>query len=93
MTILESAACGVPTVASRIYGITDAVEDGKTGLLFTAGDVAGLTQSLLKLIDDLFLRQKMGEAARVRALELFPSHKITEGMLSLYSELLTERHD
>ena len=43
MTILKSAARGVPTVASRIYGITDAVEDGKTGLLFTAGDIAGFT--------------------------------------------------
>ena len=91
--IIEAGASGVPTVASRIYGITDAVEDGKTGLLFTAGDIAGLTQSLLKLIDDPLLRQEMGEAARVRALELFPSHKITEGMLALYSELLTERHD
>jgi glycosyltransferase involved in cell wall biosynthesis len=93
MTILESAACAIPTVASRIYGITDAVAEGKTGVLFTAADIAGLTQSLLKLIDDPLLRQEMGEAARVRALELFPSHKITEGMLALYSELLTERHD
>ncbi len=90
MTILESAACGVPTVASRIYGITDAVEEGKTGLLFSAGDVAGLKQSLLTLIDDALLRQNMGEAARLRALELFPSHKITEGMLALYSELLVK---
>ena len=93
MTILESAACAIPTVASRIYGITDAVAEGKTGVLFTAADIAGLTQALLKLIDDPLLRQEMGEAARVRALELFPSHKITEGMLALYSELLTERHD
>ena len=90
MTILESAACGVPTVASRIYGITDAVEEGKTGLLFTAGDVAGLKQSLLTLIDDPLLRQNLGEKARLRALELFPSHKITEGMLALYSELLVK---
>ena len=59
----------------------------------SAGDIAGLTQFLLKLIDDTLLRQEMGEAARVRALELFPSHKITAGMLALYSELLTERHD
>lgn len=91
MTIIEAAACGVPTVASCIYGITDAVEDGKTGLLFSAGDVAGLTQCLLKLIDDQYLRQEMGDAARVRALKLFPSHKITEGMLALYNKLLTER--
>ncbi len=90
MTILESAACGVPTVASRIYGITDAVEDGKTGLLFTAGDIAGLTQALLKLIDDAHLRQEMGVAAKQRALELFPSYKITAGIMALYSELLAE---
>jgi glycosyltransferase involved in cell wall biosynthesis len=86
--IIEAAACNVPTVASRIYGITDAVEDGKTGLLFPAGDVAGLTQSLLRLIDDQHLRQELGNAARIRALALFPSYKITEGMLAFYSELL-----
>ena len=50
--IIEAAACGVPTVASRIYGIIDAVEDGKTGLLFPAGDVAALKQALLGLIED-----------------------------------------
>jgi glycosyltransferase involved in cell wall biosynthesis len=91
--IIEAGASGVPTIATRIYGITDAVEDGKTGLLFSAGDVAGLTQSLLKLIDDRYLRKKMGRAAQIRALELFPSHKVSEGMLALYGELLTKRCD
>ena len=90
MTIIESTACGVPTVASRIYGITDAVEEGKTGLLFTAGDVSGLTQSLLTLIEDKSLRQQMGVAARLRVLDLFPAHKITEGVLAFYAELLAE---
>ena len=91
MTLIEAAACGVPAVASRIYGITDAVEDGKTGLLFPAGDVAALTQALLRLLEDRDLRQQMGEAARVRALELFPEKKITEEMLALYGKLLN-RH-
>lgn len=86
--IIEAGASGVPAVASRIYGITDAVEDGKTGLLFPAGDTAALKQALLELIVNRELRQQMGEAARVRALELFPSDKITRGILALYSELL-----
>lgn len=86
--IIEAGASGVPAVASKIYGITDAIEDGKTGLLFQAGDVSALTQALLKLIVDQGLRQQMGEAARLRALELFPSDKITRGILALYSELL-----
>ncbi|MBI5438643.1 MAG: glycosyltransferase family 4 protein [Nitrosomonadales bacterium] len=86
--IIEAGASGVPTIASRIYGITDAIEDGKTGLLFPAGDVAALTQALLRLIADRELRKKMGEAAMVRALELFSSQKITREMLALYSKLL-----
>ena len=90
MTIIEAAACSVPAVASRIYGITDAVEEGKTGLLFPAGDVAALTQALLNLLEDRDLRQQMGEAARVRALELFPSQKIVGEMLALYGKLLCQ---
>ncbi len=86
--IIEAGASGVPSVASRIYGVTDAVEDGKTGLLFPAGDVAAFTQALLKLIGGREMRQQMGEAARVRALELFPSQKITKEMLALYGKLL-----
>jgi glycosyltransferase involved in cell wall biosynthesis len=87
-SIIEAAASGVPAVASRIYGISDAVEDGLTGILFPPGDVVRLTHSLLKLIEDHSLRQKMGEAAKIRVLDLFPSHKISEGILALYSELL-----
>jgi glycosyltransferase involved in cell wall biosynthesis len=86
--IIEAGASGVPSVASRIYGITDAIEEGKTGLLFPAGDTAALKQVLLELIVNRDSRQQMGEAARLRALELFPSQKITEEMLALYSELL-----
>jgi glycosyltransferase involved in cell wall biosynthesis len=86
--IIEAAASGVPTVASRIYGITDAVEDGLTGLLFPAGDIAELTKALLALIEDQALRQKMGLAARLRALELFASENITRELVNLYEEIM-----
>jgi len=86
--IIEAAACAVPTVASRIYGITDAMEDGKTGSQFPAGNVAALTKNLLALIDDSASRRKMGEAARVRALELFASEKITAELVRRYEELM-----
>ena len=89
--IIEAGASGVPTVASRIYGITDAVEDGKTGLLFPVGDVAALRQALLGLIENQELRQAMGDLARKRAIEFFPSEKITAALLSLYQTLLTQQ--
>jgi glycosyltransferase involved in cell wall biosynthesis len=87
LTIIEAAACGVPAVASRIYGITDAVAADKTGLLFPVGDVAALTQALLKFITENELRQQMGNAAHKRALELFSGEKIAHDLLKLYEEL------
>jgi glycosyltransferase involved in cell wall biosynthesis len=86
--IIEAAASGVPTVASRIYGITDSVEDGLTGLLFPAGDIAELIKTLLTLIEDHVLRQKMGAAARLRTLELFAGENITREQVGLYEEVM-----
>ncbi len=86
--IIEAGASGVPTVASRIYGITDAVEDGKTGLLFSMGNIAALTENLLTLIQDQALRKKMGQAARLRTLELFSSEKITGELIELYEKVM-----
>jgi glycosyltransferase involved in cell wall biosynthesis len=91
LTLIEAAACGVPAVASRIYGITDAVDDGKTGLLFEAGDVGALVRALGRLLGENELRQTMGSMACTRARECFPSEKFTLGMLALYDKL-SERH-
>lgn len=88
LTIIEAAACGLPAVASEIYGITDAVANNETGLLFAAGDVDALTEALIKLLDDNELRQKIGNAARARAIELFSSQRIAVEMLELYVKLL-----
>lgn len=88
LTLIEAAACGVPAVASRIYGISDALDEGKTGLLFTPGDVDDLTRTLRKLIVEIEFRQQMGEAARIRALNLFASKDITLEMIALYDRLI-----
>lgn len=90
MTIIEAAACAVPTIASRIYGITDAVADGKTGLLFPVGDVEALTKNLLKLIVEKDLRQQMGDRACYRANKLFSSNKIIGETMMFYEKLIEE---
>lgn len=90
LTIIEAAACGVPAVASRIYGITDAVEDGLTGILFPAGDVDLLTEALSSLIAENETLQLMGKAAQTRVLAFFSSEKISHEMLMLYDKLVLE---
>jgi glycosyltransferase involved in cell wall biosynthesis len=86
--VIEAAGCEVPTVGSNIYGITDAIVDGQTGLLHEPGDVNGIRKQLQILIEDVKLRTRLGQAARERASKLFPMERLTASMLALYSEML-----
>ncbi len=68
MTITEAAACGTPAVVSRIAGHTDAVEDGRTGVL--VDDPAGMVAALHALLSDEAHRTRLARAASDRAREL-----------------------
>lgn len=50
--IKEAFAAGVPVVASNLGGMAELVEDGRSGLLFTAGDSADLRRALKRLLDE-----------------------------------------
>ncbi|MGH7289952.1 MAG: glycosyltransferase family 4 protein [Myxococcota bacterium] len=89
--VIEAAACGVPAVASRIYGVTDAVADGETGLLHPARDPAAIAALLERLIQEPALRRRLGEAARVRACSDFSMAGITQAVLDLYASALARR--
>ena len=84
-TVIEAGACGVPAVGSRIYGVTDAIEDGVTGLLFEAGNVGELAERMSRLASDPALRQGMGERARAKALRDFPASAVTAELVGLYA--------
>jgi glycosyltransferase involved in cell wall biosynthesis len=86
--IIEAAAAGVPAVATKIYGITDAVADQATGLLYPVGNINALVQSLLKLIENPGYRSQLGKAAQARARSQFSSRQITDEMILLYSRIL-----
>ena len=86
--IIEAAACEVPAVGSRIYGISDAIVNGQTGLLHEPGDVDGIRKQLQTLIVDGKLRTRLGRAARTRAAEVFPMERLTASLLALYREML-----
>ncbi|HAE40206.1 MAG TPA: glycosyltransferase family 1 protein, partial [Candidatus Riflebacteria bacterium] len=88
--VIEAAACEVPTVATRIYGIIDAVVENETGLLVSCGDSDLLAESLLKLIDDPELRIQLGKAARKRVVEHFSSNSNSDELVSLYKKLIDQ---
>jgi glycosyltransferase involved in cell wall biosynthesis len=76
--VIEAAAVGVPAVASRIYGLTDAVADGETGFLHRPGDVSDLGRVLRLLLDDRQLRNHMGDVACARAKRDFSRARVTQ---------------
>jgi glycosyltransferase involved in cell wall biosynthesis len=66
LSLMEAMACKKPVVASRVGGIPELVRDGTDGLLVGAGDVAGLSQAILRLLKDPDLRRRMGGAGKER---------------------------
>lgn len=82
--IIEAAACGTPALASRIYGLTDAVVDGVTGLLHAPHDVSEIGRSLERLLRDPERRATLGRAALDRARVEFSDHHLTDLWLDGY---------
>jgi glycosyltransferase involved in cell wall biosynthesis len=83
---LEAMAAGRPVVAARTPALSEVVEDGVTGYLFTPDDKADLGRQLHRLLDDPDRRRAMGEAGRRRAAEHFAPAQL----LARYAALLSD---
>jgi glycosyltransferase involved in cell wall biosynthesis len=76
IVLIEAAAAGKPTVATRVGGIPDAVEDGKTGFLIEPGDYDHLSDVIISILTDGETKRVMGEAAMRRIQEKFSWPKV-----------------
>ena len=52
VVVLEALACGTPVVASRVGGIPEIVDQGRTGKLVPPGDRGALARSLVEALAD-----------------------------------------
>jgi glycosyltransferase involved in cell wall biosynthesis len=89
-SVIEAAACGVPALVSRIYGLTDAVAEGLTGWMHEAGNVQDLTQQLNTLFANSADLASRGQAARRYAETVFAEEAITGAMLQFYKKRFHE---
>lgn len=90
MVIIESAAVGIPSIGSNIYGIQDAIVDSVTGLLFEARNIKSLSKSMKLLSQNSAMRLQMGENAYRRVAELFNQDNIVDEMVKYYDKLLSD---
>lgn len=82
---LQAASVGLPTIGSRIYGITDAVEEGVTGILHAVGSVREMTDAMLLLVSNNDYRNQLGRAAKKRVIEKFTEERVSKEFLSFYN--------
>ena len=86
--VIEAASIGIPAIASAIYGITDAVVDGETGMLHKPRDIKAIKNCIENIINNEALRLKLGQQAQVRAIKYFDSKLITQEWVNFYSKTL-----
>jgi glycosyltransferase involved in cell wall biosynthesis len=87
LTALESMAVGRPVVASRIGSLADLIEDGRTGLLFTPGDVEDLVQKVRRLWNEPELASTMGRVAAAHTRTRFSAESHYRSLMAIYTEL------
>ncbi len=84
LSILEAMCFACPSVARRVGGIPEVIEDGATGLLVASGDADVLARTVESLIQDPARRSALGRAAQHRARELFSAEAIVPRYEALY---------
>jgi glycogen(starch) synthase len=85
-TCAQAMGAGKPIVASRIGGIPETVDDGKTGLIVEPGDVKHLAEAIVRLARSRTLREQMGQAGREKVRRTFDPLKVAGQSLEVYAQ-------
>jgi glycosyltransferase involved in cell wall biosynthesis len=81
---LEAMSVGRPVIASRVGGMPEIIEHGKTGLLFDKGDFAGLAAATAQLACNPELKAAMGAQARETHRSCYTIEKMAERIEAVY---------
>jgi glycosyltransferase involved in cell wall biosynthesis len=85
-TLIEAMACGRACVATDVGGVSEAIGDA-AGLVVPPRSPGALADACVRLLRDDSLRQTMGAAARVRAIEHFTVDRAISAFDEMYALL------
>jgi glycosyltransferase involved in cell wall biosynthesis len=81
-------ACKVPSVATRVGGVPELIDDGVTGLLYPVGDVGAMARGALSLLRDRERLDALREAGRKTAQKRFCSSLVVPQYVRYYEQVL-----
>ena len=88
MAVIEAMAAGKPVAATRVGGVAELVDDGRTGLLVPPGDAQAMAQALVTILSSSELRASMGQSARARAEERFSLGQVAAQYRQVYRRMV-----
>ncbi|MCX8086132.1 MAG: glycosyltransferase [Rhodocyclaceae bacterium] len=88
---VEAGAMGLAAIGSRVDGVPEVIDDGKTGLLVPVKDPLALAQAIIALLADPERRRALGEAAREKVRQNFSRQAMVAGMLEVYEGFMRSR--
>jgi N-acetyl-alpha-D-glucosaminyl L-malate synthase BshA len=88
LAALEAMACKVPTIATRVGGVPELIDDGVNGLLFNAGDVKSMAEAAIALLCDKARLNEMRDAGRRTAQKRFCSTLVLPQYVRCYESFL-----
>jgi glycosyltransferase involved in cell wall biosynthesis len=91
MTIAEAYACGIPVIASRLGAMAEIVQDGRTGLHFTAGDADDLAAKVEWAWAHPEDMRRMGSTARAEFEAKYTAEKNYGILMDIYESVIGSR--
>jgi glycosyltransferase involved in cell wall biosynthesis len=91
LTILESFACGVPVLASKLGAMQEIVEEGRTGMFFTPGDSAALARAVTQAWERQDYMKALGDRARQEFEQKYTSAINYRNLMNIYQQVIAER--
>ena len=85
LSVMEAQACGIPVVASRIGGLVDLIEDGKSGFLVPCNDPAALANRIIGVLRNPQQSQVMAQQARLNLEKYFSVQQMLQETLRVYN--------
>ncbi len=86
--ILEAQASGVPVVATKVGGVVEIIDDGKTGLLVMPKDPPAMAKAVVRLLQENGLAQKIVAQSKQRIDERYTIKHMADATLAVYAEVL-----
>jgi N-acetyl-alpha-D-glucosaminyl L-malate synthase BshA len=89
LAALEAMACSVPSVATRVGGVPELIQDGHNGLLFDVGDIESMSTGAISLLGNPSRLEAMAKAGRKTAQDHFCSSRVIPLYEDYYDRVVT----